>query len=213
MTATLSGHETSEYNWRSKSACKSGGDYDLHFADVEVLVEDEGMSRADAEAFVEMAEATAKAICGGCPVVDQCRDWALTNDEKWGIWGGMNASEREVHRPLWLEIKGLQGAAVEPIVVRDQDALRPTAGASAKLAQRNERARVGRDMLLQLPTDWGTPKTRKDKARSRDDYLAACELILANPTSSNTEIMARQGLNREYLATAMRTLKLALDLP
>lgn len=36
----------------------------------------------------------AKAICGRCPVIRQCREHALAVAERYGIWGGM--SEREL---------------------------------------------------------------------------------------------------------------------
>jgi hypothetical protein len=36
------------------------------------------------------AEAAAKAICAGCSVRAACRDRAMQNGERWGIWGGVN---------------------------------------------------------------------------------------------------------------------------
>ena len=36
----------------------------------------------------------AKRICSGCPVRDECLDFALANDERFGIWGGMSERER-----------------------------------------------------------------------------------------------------------------------
>lgn len=42
--------------------------------------------------------AEAKAVCGRCPVVEQCRDAGAS--EAHGIWGGLTASERHaVDRP------------------------------------------------------------------------------------------------------------------
>lgn len=37
----------------------------------------------------------AKAICGRCPVLGQCRQHALTVREPYGIWGGLTEYERE----------------------------------------------------------------------------------------------------------------------
>jgi len=39
-------------------------------------------------------EAVAKAICERCPVLDECRDYALDVREGHGIWGGLNEMER-----------------------------------------------------------------------------------------------------------------------
>ena len=38
----------------------------------------------------------AKALCTGCPVQVQCLAYALTHDERFGVWGG--ASERDRRR-------------------------------------------------------------------------------------------------------------------
>ena len=36
----------------------------------------------------------AKRICSGCPVREECLEYALANDERFGIWGGMSERER-----------------------------------------------------------------------------------------------------------------------
>lgn len=36
-----------------------------------------------------------KEICGLCPVAKQCLAYAIANDERYGIWGGMNRKERK----------------------------------------------------------------------------------------------------------------------
>lgn len=41
----------------------------------------------------------AKRICTGCPVRDMCLEYALSNNEQWGIWGATSYTERkEIHR-------------------------------------------------------------------------------------------------------------------
>jgi WhiB family transcriptional regulator, redox-sensing transcriptional regulator len=41
-------------------------------------------------------ELSAKAICAGCSVADDCLTYALSIREPHGIWGGLNESERRV---------------------------------------------------------------------------------------------------------------------
>ncbi|MDD4867834.1 MAG: WhiB family transcriptional regulator [Mycobacterium sp.] len=36
----------------------------------------------------------AKKMCRGCEVRDQCLDYALEHDERFGIWGGLSERER-----------------------------------------------------------------------------------------------------------------------
>ena len=63
--------------WRQRAACR-GVDPDIFYP----------VSDEDA--------ADAKAICALCPVGEACLEWALTNRERDGVWGG--ATERERRR-------------------------------------------------------------------------------------------------------------------
>lgn len=38
--------------------------------------------------------APARRVCEGCPVREECLEFALSNDEKHGIWGGYGARAR-----------------------------------------------------------------------------------------------------------------------
>jgi WhiB family redox-sensing transcriptional regulator len=40
-------------------------------------------------------DAAAKAICAGCPVIEQCRQHALAVREPYGVWGCLTEDERE----------------------------------------------------------------------------------------------------------------------
>lgn len=60
----------------------------------------------------------AKNICRKCEVQKECLIWALTNNEQYGIWGGMTTTERENLRGRRLSRKG----AKRPLVV-DPDIL------------------------------------------------------------------------------------------
>ncbi len=68
----------------------------------EELTDSEWQERAlcaqtDPEAFFpEKGGSTreAKRICLGCEVKDACLEYALANDERFGIWGGLSERER-----------------------------------------------------------------------------------------------------------------------
>ena len=54
-------------------------------------------AQTDPEAFFpEKGGSTreAKAVCQACPVREDCLEYALANDERFGIWGGMSERER-----------------------------------------------------------------------------------------------------------------------
>jgi WhiB family redox-sensing transcriptional regulator len=54
-------------------------------------------AQTDPEAFFpEKGGSTrdAKKICGSCEVRDHCLEYALENDERFGIWGGLSERER-----------------------------------------------------------------------------------------------------------------------
>lgn len=69
---------------------------------VPAMTDDQWQERAlcaqtDPEAFFpEKGGSTreAKRICLGCEVKDVCLEYALANDERFGIWGGLSERER-----------------------------------------------------------------------------------------------------------------------
>lgn len=70
--------ETSEDNplaWQSDSLCAQ--------TDPEAFFPEKGGSTRDA-----------KKICASCEVRSQCLEYALENDERFGIWGGLSERER-----------------------------------------------------------------------------------------------------------------------
>lgn len=54
-------------------------------------------AETDPEAFFpekgENADA-ARQICNRCDVLEECREWALSTDERYGVWGGLSERER-----------------------------------------------------------------------------------------------------------------------
>jgi len=45
-----------------------------------------------------MSTRNAKAICKGCDVADRCLEWAVTTNERFGVWGGKSEKERRAIR-------------------------------------------------------------------------------------------------------------------
>jgi WhiB family transcriptional regulator, redox-sensing transcriptional regulator len=43
--------------------------------------------------------AYAKRVCRSCPVAAECLKFALANDERWGVWGGLSERERRRLKP------------------------------------------------------------------------------------------------------------------
>lgn len=62
-------------DWRLEAACR-GMDANVFFPDSE---EDAGPARA---------------VCAGCPVRDECLEFALATRQMDGIWGGLTETER-----------------------------------------------------------------------------------------------------------------------
>jgi WhiB family redox-sensing transcriptional regulator len=48
--------------------------------------------------YDELGVARAKAVCAGCPVREACLEFALANDERWGVWGGTSERQRRAMR-------------------------------------------------------------------------------------------------------------------
>lgn len=65
--------------WRDEAACL-GTDPDAFF-----------LHGSDKRTLRHMA---AKRLCDACPVSAQCLEYAVENDEIFGLWGGLDAGER-----------------------------------------------------------------------------------------------------------------------
>jgi WhiB family redox-sensing transcriptional regulator len=71
------------YEWQYRGACR-GVDPETFFSP-----DSERGPRRRAR------EASAKALCAVCPVVQECLDHALKVREPYGVWGGLNINERD----------------------------------------------------------------------------------------------------------------------
>jgi WhiB family redox-sensing transcriptional regulator len=88
-------------DWRDEAACSGDRDPDAWFA---------------SPATEPQRVARAMAVCRGCPVQNECAEFALEIDVVDGIWGGLNGADLRdlgaVHRKTdaWAE-EGVQSAA------------------------------------------------------------------------------------------------------
>lgn len=75
LFALLKGEPLPEDSWQSEALC----------------------AQTDPEAFFPERDSSArdaKTICATCPVRQECLEYALENDERFGIWGGLSELER-----------------------------------------------------------------------------------------------------------------------
>lgn len=68
--------------WRTRALCRDG--------DLSVWFPPESLG----EARVEEASARAAEVCARCPVLLDCREYALEAREPAGVWGGMSTKQR-----------------------------------------------------------------------------------------------------------------------
>ena len=68
-------------------------------------------------ALVQLARA--KSVCRRCPVLIQCRSWAMTTGQAAGVWGGMSEDERRAMRREAVDLLLPGGLRVAP-QVRDR---------------------------------------------------------------------------------------------
>ncbi|AGM12321.1 WhiB family transcription factor [Mycobacterium phage Skinny] len=206
MTATL--ENDTDFDWRTRSVCEAE-DFDMTFVDVDDLIE-QGVERDMAKDIIKQHDDAAKAVCDRCPVVAQCLNQAMEDNEEYGVWGGKNPAERNRERHIWLQIRGIPSLPADLGEVKDPDALSSNAAANAKLTRRNERARIARDLLLMQPADW-TNTTRSSGTHTREQYLAVMDMILANPASTAEVIANRIGRRGEYINSMLREVCKALE--
>ena len=71
-------------DWRHSAACR-GMDPELFFPEAENAAE---AGRAAAQVR------TAREVCLACPVMQQCREWAVDHRIRHGVWGGLSRTQR-----------------------------------------------------------------------------------------------------------------------
>ena len=83
VVSRLPSATTDEWDWQLQAACR-GMDDEWFFPP----------EREQAKARISRI-AKAKAVCARCPALIACRDFALTNGEPFGVWGGLSEDDRE----------------------------------------------------------------------------------------------------------------------
>lgn len=96
-------------SWRDLAACAA--------MDTTLFFGQEGESGAAATRRV----AKAKAVCLPCPVLTECRAYALDRPEKYGLWGSMSEGERSAERKNAKRRTQRRETAAERRPDRDQD--------------------------------------------------------------------------------------------
>jgi WhiB family redox-sensing transcriptional regulator len=82
--------------WHTRGACGPETAHLFYGPGLELATRRPLEDRAQRAARV----AAAKAICTGCPVLAQCRAYALDANEPHGIWGGLTEGERQAVRAV-----------------------------------------------------------------------------------------------------------------
>ena len=72
-----------KWDWQRHGACR-GMDSAFFFHPEN----ERGAARAN-------REIRAKQVCSRCPVIEECRRWALDVQEPYGVWGGLSEAERD----------------------------------------------------------------------------------------------------------------------
>lgn len=73
-------------SWQADALCRDN--------DAEIFFSPSGEGRSARR----MREESAKVVCAQCPVIAQCKQFALAANEPFGVWGGMTARERSLRR-------------------------------------------------------------------------------------------------------------------
>lgn len=69
--------------WRDRAHCRSEGS-EMFFIE---------LRRGESPNGIKERKEKAIGVCQSCPVTIECLTYAVLNDERWGIWGGVNLSK------------------------------------------------------------------------------------------------------------------------
>lgn len=74
--------------WMSKAACVGHGE--LFFDDLK-----------------KSNVTKARKICASCPVLEECRAFAIPREDEYGVWGGLTANQRRLIRRGRLKVESI----------------------------------------------------------------------------------------------------------
>lgn len=94
-------------NWEKEALCR-GKDNEIFFPD-------------EAQSMTAKKLKNAKAICKSCTVRAECLFTAMSNDERFGIWGGFSPRERTTIRKHFR--KDFTFAEARELTIHDDDKL------------------------------------------------------------------------------------------
>ncbi|MFC9358287.1 WhiB family transcriptional regulator [Rhodococcus sp. NPDC057014] len=80
------GAPAEEWDWQLQARCRN--------MDTNTLFHLDGDGRGEQV----RREAAAKSICTQCPVIGECRRYALNANETFGVWGGTTERDRRANR-------------------------------------------------------------------------------------------------------------------
>lgn len=80
--------------WQTHAACRDQGLTNTFFPE-----HDPKQNRSVNNSAMQRQAKEAQAICEGCTVRQECLDYALLSNEKYGVWGGVTVRGRRGLRP------------------------------------------------------------------------------------------------------------------
>ena len=98
--------------WRDRAAC-AGMDTELFFGEEG---ESSGLLGGLTGGSAVMGGESALDVCGRCPVVGECLEYAVETNQPYGIWGGRSEPQRRRLRGSWLQ-RGSSGQDEDDLLV------------------------------------------------------------------------------------------------
>lgn len=118
-------------DWRAEAACR-GMDSDLFYAERE--------AGRDSVAAVK----DAKAVCNACPSVQPCLVYALSANEKMGVWGGLSPLERRLVAKVFGRMKVCAICSI-PFMVRSSQGMDIYCGEECRAEARRRTVRASHE--------------------------------------------------------------------